>query len=265
MRRISTLPIMPAYYGDDQDPRPRATAAPSPDYYYSGGAPGPYASGAIPVPSNARLPYQPRSPLYPYTTPNASVPSLHPDARQASPHRRRPRSLPPPAQRRSRRSAGDHSPAGPEDGPRSPISDARNLINNTFSNSNSGLGIGVLGALAGGLLAHEASGASGTKSRARSHGRRGADHKSPLLPTIVGAAVAGLAANAFEKRMEVAKVRNAEKQEAWERKWGPGFRADARDAPEEDRGRRRGRRRSSGIYYDDHGRDGGELVGRSAR
>ncbi|KAG6360689.1 hypothetical protein INS49_011754 [Diaporthe citri] len=257
---------MPAYYGDDHDPRPRATAAPSPDYYYSGGAPGPYASGAIPVPPNARLPYQPHSsPLYPYATPNASVPSLHPDARQASPRRRRPRSLPPPARRKSRRSAEDHSPAGPDDGPRSPIQDARHLINNTFSNSNSGLGIGVLGALAGGLIAHEATGASGTKSRARSHGRRGADHRSPLLPTLVGAAVAGLAANAFEKRMEVAKVRNAEKQEAWERKWGPCSRADVRDGPEEDRGRRRGRRRSSGIYYDDHGPDGGDFYGRSAR
>lgn len=246
------------YYGDDHDGRPRATAAPSPDYYYSGGAPGPYASGAIPVPPNARLPYRPPSPLYPYATPNASVPSLHPDARQPSPRRRRPRSLPPPARRKSRRRAEDHSPAGPDDdGPRSPIQDARHLIHNTFSNSNSGLGIGVLGALAGGLIAHEATGAGGTRSRARSHARRGPDHKSPLIPTIVGAAVAGLAANAFEKRMEVAKLRNAEKQEAWERKWGPG--------PEEDRGRRRGRRRSSGIYYDDHGPDAADFYGRSAR
>lgn len=259
---------MPAYYGDDNDARPRATAAPSPDYYYSGGAPGPYASGAIPVPSNARLPYhQPQSPFYPYATPNASVPSLHPDHRQASPRPRphRPRSLPPPARRKSRRSAGDRSPTAADDGPRSPIQDARHLINNTFSNSNSGLGIGVLGALAGGLIAHEASGASSAKSRARSHGRRGADPKTPLLPTIVGAAVAGLAANAFEKRMEVAKVRNAEKQEAWERKWGSGSRADLRDGPGDDRSRRRGRRRSSGIYYDDHGPDRGDPYGSSPR
>lgn len=256
---------MPAYYGDDHDPRPRATAAPSPDYHYSGGAPGPYASGAIPVPPNARLPYRPQSPLSPYATPHTSVPSLHPDPRQASPHRRRPRSLPPPVRRKSRRSIDDHSPARPDDGPHSPIQDARHLIHNTFSNSNSGLGIGVLGALAGGLIAHEASGASGTKSRARSHGRRGTDHRSPLIPTILGAAVAGLAANAFEKRMEVAKVRNAEKQEAWERKWGPDFSPDSRRGPEEDRGRRRGRRRSSGIYYDDHAPDGGDFYGRSAR
>lgn len=123
----------------------------------------------------------------------------------------------------------------------------------------------MLGALAGGLIAHEASGGNGAKSRARSHGRRGADHKSPLIPTIVGAAVAGLAANAFEKRMEVAKVRNTEKQEAWERKWGSDFRPDMRDGPEEDRGRRRARRRSSGIYYDDHGPDGGDFFSRSAR
>lgn len=242
---------MPAYYGDDQDPRPRATAA---DYNHSGGAPGPYASGAIPVPSNARLSYhQPQSPLYPYTTPNTSVPSLHPDARHLSPRRRRPRSLPPPARRKRH-----------DDGPRGPIQDARHLIHSTFSNSNSGLGIGVLGALAGGLIAHEASGSNAAKSR--SHGRRRPDHKSPLIPTIVGAAVAGLAANAFEKKVEVAKVRNAEKQEAWERKWGPDLRPDMRDGPEEDRGRRRSRRRSSGIYYDDHGPDGGDFYGRrSAR
>lgn len=118
----------------------------------------------------------------------------------------------------------------------------------------------MLGALAGGLIAHEATGSNTAKSRPRSHGR----HKSPLIPTIVGAAVAGLAANAFEKRVEVAKVRNAEKQEAWERKWGPELRPDMRDGPEEDRGRRRGRR-SSGIYYDDHGADAGGFRGRSAR
>lgn len=254
---------MPAYYGDDQDARPRATAA---DYYYSGGAPGPYASGAIPVPSNARLPYhQPQSPLYQYATPNASVPSLHPDPRRGSPHGRRPRSLPPPARRNTRRSADDYSPARHDHSPRSPVQDARHLIHNTFSNSNSGLGIGVLGALAGGLIAHEATGANAAKSRARSHGRRAADHKSPLIPTIVGAAVAGLAANAFEKRMEVAKVRNAEKQEAWERKWGPDLRPDMRDGPEDERGRRRARRRSSGIYYDDHAPDSGDFYGRSAR
>lgn len=255
---------MPAYYSDDHDARPRATAAPSPDYYYSGGAPGPYASGAIPVPSNARLQYQPQSPLYPYQTPNASVPSLHPDARQTSPYRRRPRSLPPPARRKSHRSARDQSPTSAGKGPRSPVQDARHLINNTFSNSNSGLGFGVLGALAGGLIAHEASGA---KPSPRSHARRRTGHKSPLIPTLVGAAVAGLAANAFEKRIEVAKVRNAEKEEAWERKWGRGSGADTRDGFEEERGRRRSRRRSSGIYYDDQGPNGstGDFHGRSAR
>ncbi|KAI3398175.1 hypothetical protein diail_9797 [Diaporthe ilicicola] len=259
---------MPAYYGDDQDARPRATAANSPDYYYSGGAPGPFASGAIPVPPNARLQYQPQpkpqSPLYPYPAPNASVPSLHPDGRQTSPYRRRPRSLPPPARRKSRRSARDLSPPGVDRGPRSPVQDARHLINNTFSNSNSGLGIGVLGALAGGLIAHEAAGA---KPHPRGHGRRGADHKSPLIPTLVGAAVAGLAANAFEKRMEVAEMMNAEKEEAWERKWGRSPGADTYDDLEEESGRRRSRRRSSGIYYDDHGPNGprGDLYGRSAR
>ncbi|KAG8160298.1 hypothetical protein KVR01_009834 [Diaporthe batatas] len=240
---------MPAYYGDDQDARPRATAA---DYYYSGGAPGPFASGAIPVPANARLPYhQPQPPPYPYTAPHVSpIPTLHPDARHPSPHRRRPRSLPPPARRKGGPSAHAHSPVRHDSGPRSPIQDARHLIHSTFSNSNSGLGIGVLGALAGGLIAHD---------------RRVADHKSPLIPTIVGAAVAGLAANAFEKRIEVAKVRNAEKQEAWERKWGPGLRPDMRDGPGQETGRPRGRRRSSGIYYDDHGADAGDFHGRSAR
>lgn len=235
---------MPAYYGDDQDARPRATAA---DYYYSGGGPGPFASGAIPVPY-----HQAQSPLYPYKTPDNSVPTVHPDARHLSPHRRRPRSLP---------------PVRHDDGQRSPIQDARHLIHSTFSNSNSGLGIGVLGALAGGLIAHEATGGNvAARSGPRSHGRR-ADHKSPLIPTIVGAAVAGLAANAFEKRIEVAKVRNAEKQEAWERKWGPDLRPDMRDGRGEDRGRRRGHRRSrsSVIYYDDHGADAGDFYGRSAR
>lgn len=127
---------------------------------------------------------------------------------------------------------------------------AQQVFNHTFSNSNSGLEIGILGAIVGGLIAREASEA--TTHRSRGHGSSGSD-KGPLISTIVGAAVGGLAANALEKRIEVARVKTAEKEDAWERKWGRdsrGRRID-RDHDFGDAGRRESRPRSSDEYYDD--------------
>lgn len=232
---------MPAYYSDDNYAQPQASAG-SPDYYYyySGRAPGQYVSGAMPVPPTSRLQFQPH---------DSSASNLYHNSRQVSPYRGRPRSLPPPARRkRSYRELTDASPLHDYDGP---LEKARDLVDNTFTNSNTGLGVGVLGAIVGGLIAREASEA--TTHRPRSRGRHGSD-KGPLVSTIVGAAVGGLAANALEKRIEVARAKTAEKEGAWERKWGQdsrGRKLERGDDDLEDPGRRETRRRSSSILYED--------------
>lgn len=174
-----------------------------------------------------------------------------PNARQLSPYRGRPRSLPPPTARR-RRSYRELADAPLLRGQDGPLEKARDLVDNTFTNSNTGLRVGVLGAIVGGLIAREASGA--TTHRPRSRGHRGSDN-GPLVSTIVGAAVGGLAANAVEKRIEVGRVKTAEREEAWERKWGRDSRGRrlARENDDfEDTGRRDARRRSSSMLYDEY-------------
>ncbi|KAL1865255.1 hypothetical protein VTK73DRAFT_5416 [Phialemonium thermophilum] len=100
----------------------------------------------------------------------------------------------------------------------SPASRARNVLDNTFSQSSSGLGVGILGAIVGGLAAREASEAA---DRAAHKGRRDADKASSkaLLSTIVGAAVGGLGANALEKRLELSREKTKIEQERWEKKF----------------------------------------------
>ncbi|ROW06581.1 hypothetical protein VMCG_04456 [Cytospora schulzeri] len=232
---------MPAYYSDDNYAQAQAAAG-SPDdyYYYSGRAPGQYTSGAIPVPPTSRLQFEP---------PESSSSNQYPNGRQVSPYQGRPRSLPPPARRKkSYRELTDASTLHDQDGP---LDKARDLVDNTFTNSNTGLGVGVLGAIVGGLIAREASEA--TTHRPRRRGRHGSD-KGPLVSTIVGAAVGGLAANALEKRFEVARVKTAEKEDSWERKWGRdsrGRKTGRDDDDFEDTGKRETRRRSSSMLYGD--------------
>lgn len=72
---------------------------------------------------------------------------------------------------------------------------ARNTVQDTFTNTPSGIGVGVLGAILGGLAAH---GAADATARSRSSPRE--HQKARLISTVVGAAVGGLGANAFEKK-----------------------------------------------------------------
>ncbi|ORY64212.1 uncharacterized protein BCR38DRAFT_310763, partial [Pseudomassariella vexata] len=99
----------------------------------------------------------------------------------------------------------------------SPISRARHAVKDTFTDSTTGLGVGVLGALVGGLAAHEASEAT---SR---HGGNGhqteAQKRTQLISTVVGAAVGALGANAVEKRLELNREKDRVKQEKWEREF----------------------------------------------
>ncbi|KAI4867146.1 hypothetical protein F4820DRAFT_225016 [Hypoxylon rubiginosum] len=160
--------------------------------------------------------------LLTYPSSNLQVPDSH----------SRPRSLPPPVEyRRSSRGRrtekgydryDDESDGSDEDRARTPVDKARKFVDNTFSNSTTGLGVGVLGALVGGLAAREAVDAR-TKHDGGHH-RRDPDQlkRNQLIGTVVGAAVGALGANAVEKRLEVRRERDKVKQERWDRTYRPG-------------------------------------------
>lgn len=174
-----------------------------------------YASGALPLPPN----------VYDSLL-NAS--STFDRQRHRHDHRRdrqstdRQSSVPPPTSRHSHRerdrssspSSRDESP-GAED----PVRRAQRLLKGTFSNSTSGLGVGILGAIVGGLVAREAS-----ESATQDQGPRRRRQSSPdqdrkkLISTVLGAAVGGLGANAIGKRLEKTRDRIRDHQDAWEEK-----------------------------------------------
>ncbi|KAK7747938.1 hypothetical protein SLS53_001190 [Cytospora paraplurivora] len=160
-------------------------------------------------------------------------------------------SLPPPETcKRTLHQVGDLSAFQYGGSPRDPVDKARHVVENTFSSSNSGLGVGVLGAIVGGLIAREASEA--TAHRSRGHGHHRSD-KAPLVSALVGAAVGGLAANALEKRIEVARAKTAEDEDAWESKWcrDSKGRRTGRDGVIEDFDKRETRRRANNMSYQD--------------
>ncbi|EOO04313.1 hypothetical protein UCRPA7_153 [Phaeoacremonium minimum UCRPA7] len=130
---------------------------------------------------------------------------------------------------RGRRSHSPGSSGSEDERDRSPLAKARHVLKDTFSQSNSGLGVGVLGAIVGGIAAREASEAT-LRARGKSHS--GEHDKSTLVSTIIGAAVGGLGANALEKRLESAKKKDEEKrEEGGRRSHGPirGANADYYD------------------------------------
>ncbi|KAH9898637.1 hypothetical protein F4778DRAFT_189059 [Xylariomycetidae sp. FL2044] len=168
--------------------------------------------------SQARLTYEPQSPYYPPSprSPSLQVPESH----------SRPRSLPPltghhrrSSSYESRREKGsDERHHSARNSPRSPVDKARQFVDNTFSDSPTGLGVGVLGAVVGGLAAREAAEAT----RGYHGGDSESDHRrNTLISTVVGAAVGALGANAVEKRLQVNNEKHRIKQEKWERKWRP--------------------------------------------
>lgn len=173
-----------------------------------------YASGAWPYPG-AQSPYN--------KVLDESFSTLHRDTREGRRSRGRHRSLPPPARRPSRRDrdrSASTSSRDDEPGSEDPLRKAHGLIKGTFSNSTSGLGVGVLGAIVGGLIACEASEAA-TQGRGHGHRRRNYhdQERTRLLSTVLGAAVGGFGANAIEKRIENSRDKVAGKEEAWEKKW----------------------------------------------
>ena len=225
----------------------------SPDYY-SGGANynAPYASGAIPVfgdppprfSTSLQVPVAPQRPR--------SVPPIS----TAVARRRRSRS-------RSRSRSSSRSSDRSNDRPRTPLGKAREAVKDNFTNSKSGLGVSLLGALVGGLAAREASDASARRHNKklstddRDYRPRGSKERerTKMISTIAGAVIGGLGANAIEKKFETARERDMDQQEAWERKWGkegdlPHY--DTGNHRELDHGRGRGRRDREYSYTEDY-------------
>ncbi|WYZ37409.1 hypothetical protein EsH8_II_000915 [Colletotrichum jinshuiense] len=236
----------PSHHRGDPPPISREH---SPEYYSGGGGGplayppnrgsgptgGPYISGAIPIDvPPTRSYYEPESPLSPRDTNALQVPAP----------RQRPRSLPPQALLVGR----------PRSRSRSPISKARHAVDNTFTQSSSGIGVGLLGAVVGGLAAREVSEAT-FRSRNRKEMENGTYHprspreteKTRVISTVVGALVGGLGANALERRFEAARERDREQQLAWEKKWGR-----ERNLPQYDTGRDHGLDHGRGRPRDRH-------------
>lgn len=236
---------MVVYYGDDTGSYAARINTANYPVYHDPTDSRQYASGAMPY-YGASLPN------------NASVSSLRPDGDWKVQGRHR--SLPPPVRRGLSRRRREHSPQSPH--PADPIRRAQSVIKDTFTKSTSGVGVGVLGAIIGGLVAREASEAASAPSSSKP-GHRGRRHHSDqryhesertrLISTLVGAAVGGFGANALEKRIEVGRERTAEKEEAWERKWGRDSRGRRierveNDDSDDDRGRQRSQRRYRDVY-----------------
>ncbi|KAK4118727.1 hypothetical protein N657DRAFT_330091 [Parathielavia appendiculata] len=133
---------------------------------------------------------------------------------------------------------------------RSPLDKARSLLSSNLTTSTSGLGVGVLGAIVGGLAASEA---AHHHSHAHDHKRRGGygdDYERAkhlhLISTVVGAAVGGLGANAIEKKIE---ARGRDKSSLG-REGGVG-------GDDRERERERQREKEAVRYRDDVGGGGG--------
>ncbi|KAI1323833.1 hypothetical protein F5Y16DRAFT_329427 [Xylariaceae sp. FL0255] len=222
-----------AGHNDDQPLRKKGLAA---DYYESFNVldPKPMSDDEAPPyqrarngsMSQARIAYEPQTPFYPpKSSSNLDVPGS----------RARPRSLPPPfEENNSRALSRDHrqergynrygeSDDSDDGRARTPVEKARRFVDNTFSDSTTGLGVGVLGALLGGLAAREVADSYASRQGRSGRGRHDdADQKrTQLISTVVGAAVGALGANAVEKSIEINRAKDAVKQERWEHKWRP--------------------------------------------
>ncbi|KAI1480558.1 hypothetical protein K445DRAFT_23312 [Daldinia sp. EC12] len=204
----------------------------SPGYTYSGGD-YPISYEEARQLANATNPAYDESPP-PKQLTYEPYPSRSSSSLQIPESRSRPRSIPAGDYRRSsrgRKKERSHdrdsdSEYSDEERTRTPIDKARNFVDNNFSNSTAGLGIGVLGALVGGLAAREAVDAT-SKSSNNGNGHHHHHETTPdqkrkqLIGTVVGAAVGALGANAVEKQLEKRREKDRIEQEEWERKFRP--------------------------------------------
>ncbi|KND92760.1 hypothetical protein TOPH_02599 [Tolypocladium ophioglossoides CBS 100239] len=129
---------------------------------------------------------------------------------------------------------------------------ARSVVRDNFSNTPAGIGVGLLGAVVGGIVANKASEAAFKhrhKAGAGGRARRHSDEAAPrMVSTILGAVAGGLGANAIANKVEDSRDRGRNRQLAWEGRHGR-----EEDLPHYDSGRpgdldhRNGR----GRLYDD--------------
>lgn len=169
----------------------------------------------------------------------------------------RPRSVPPPHSREMVPSGRSPSPRyydddsdrstisisrsrsrrDPRDRSESPMSKARNAMQDNFTNSTAGIGASLIGAIAGGYAGRTVSDRVSDKKRQGGGRRRRSDadkdDKIRIASTLLGAAIGGLGANALTNRFEDSRERTRDKQSAWEDRYGP-----EEDLPHYDSGRR---------------------------
>ncbi|KAM5348537.1 hypothetical protein ACJ41O_008361 [Fusarium nematophilum] len=209
----------------------------SPDNY-SGGAPGnPNPNSAPHAGPPGSGPPPPGAPPYASTSrldePYGAAPPRERMTLEPPPAQARPRSVPPNTAmvRRGRSRSRPASINSEEDdydrrrGSRSrsrrrspsPVTRARSAVEDNFSNSATGIGAGLLGAVVGGLVAREASEAA-TRHKHKTRGYEDDnENRTRLVSTILGAVAGGLGANAIANRVEDSRDRDRARQDEWER------------------------------------------------
>jgi len=138
----------------------------------------------------------------------------------------------------------------------SPLNRARSAMEDNFTNSKTGIGASLIGAIAGGFAARQVSERVSDKRRSSGGHRRRSDadkdERIRLASTILGAAIGGLGANALANRFEDSREKGRADQHAWEGRYGP-----EEDLPHYDTGRasdldhRNGRGLRRNDSYDD--------------
>jgi uncharacterized protein YcfJ len=232
---------MPRSYDDDDDyyaRQPRRGRDRSPDYYSGGSGrhDAPQRDGPGPEFRDDE-PYQREEmTLMPPANHHPRGSSMPPHKSSALAYRDHDRS-PSPTYSRSRRSGRSRSSSissrrsrGGRD--ESPLSRVRSAVEEHFTNSTTGIGASVIGAMAGGYAANKASGMAfnnnnnhhkekGRHGRGRHHQRRhsGGDERNvpQAVSTILGAVAGGLGANAIAHRVEESRDKKGSRHQlAWD-------------------------------------------------
>ncbi|KAH7311756.1 hypothetical protein B0I35DRAFT_71787 [Stachybotrys elegans] len=243
---------MPEYYEYEEYVRRPSRHREEPEEYFSGPAAHPYDPDYRPFNSSPRPESAHRKSAGRLEAPDADA---------------RPRSVPPPntaVVRRARSPSPLSSHSGDDrdrslhrggrDRSPSPVTKARNAMQDNFTNSTAGIGAGLLGAVVGGLVARQASEAA-MKHRNNKKGRRTSysrddenDSTARIVSTFLGAVAGGLGANALANRVEDSRERGRARQEAWEKRHGR-----EEDLPHYDTGNRAdlNHRNGRGLIEDD--------------
>ncbi|KAI2641989.1 hypothetical protein GGS21DRAFT_486846 [Xylaria nigripes] len=191
------------------------------DYYANSNGIGGPAGALLPNPYQLRLTYEPDGASHAVRSQSETpqVPRAH--SQQASP----------PSPSGLSRSGNHEKGVAHSDGndsederARWAIEKAINFVDNTFTDSTTGLSVGVLGALVGGLAGREAVDlTSGRPQHKGSHVDEDENEfelrRNKLIGTLVGAAIGALGANAVEKRIELRRAREETKLNKSEVKW----------------------------------------------